>query len=154
LLDVVLGYGAHPNPAAELAPAIARVKGKAKSAGRYLEVVAIVSGTDEDPQDLPAQVAQLEEAGALVETSNDEAVRYVGQVLRTLDPELSRDVNILPNKVDLAAIKLPLAAINVGLESFKDSVASQHAQIIQVDWRPPASGNEKLMALLDRMKNK
>jgi FdrA protein len=154
LLDVVLGYGAHPNPAAELAPAIARVKGKAKSAGRYLEVVAIVSGTDEDPQDLPAQVAQLEEAGALVETSNDEAVRYVGQVLRTLDPELSRDVNILPNKVDLAGIKLPLAAINVGLESFKDSVASQHAQIIQVDWRPPASGNEKLMALLDRMKNK
>ena len=78
----------------------------------------------------------------------------MGQVLRTLDPELSRDVNILPNKVDIGVIKLPLAAINVGLESFKDSVASQHAQIIQVDWRPPASGNEKLMALLDRMKNK
>lgn len=154
LLDVVLGYGAHPDPASELAPAIARAKAKAKSAGRYLEVVAIVSGTDEDPQDLSAQVEQLKAAGSLVETSNESAVRYVGHLLQALNPETSQDSNGHAKKVDLAVIGRSLAAINVGLETFKDSVASQHAQVIQVEWRPPASGNEKLMAILNRMKSK
>ncbi len=152
LLDVVLGYGAHPDPAGELAPAIARVKKKAAAAGRYLEVVAVVSGTDEDPQGLDGQIQQLEEAGALVDTSNDASVRYVGRLLQSLNAGKSRpgDGQIMP--VELSRFKLPLAAINVGLESFTESLTSQQAQVIQVDWRPPASGNEKLMFILERMK--
>jgi FdrA protein len=54
--------------------------------------------------------------------------------------------------VDLDRLKQPLAAINVGLESFYESLVSQGAQAIQVDWRPPAGGNEKLAALLAKMK--
>jgi len=154
LLDVVLGHGAHPNPAGELAPAIARAKEKAKSAGRYLEVVAVVSGTDEDPQDLYAQVQQLEDAGAVVNTSNESAVRYVGRLLSALDIETSQVAQEPSKAVDLAVLKQPLAAINVGLESFKESLAVQHARAIQVDWHPPASGDERLMAILERMKSK
>ena len=60
----------------------------------------------------------------------------------------------LPNPVDLATFKAPLAAINVGLESFYDSLIGQDAQAIQVEWRPPAGGNEKMMALLAKMKQK
>ena len=154
LLDVVLGYGAHPNPAGELTPVIARAKAKAKTAGRYLEVVAVVCGTDEDPQDLNAQMQQLKDAGVVVETSNQSSVRYVGQLVRALDPEMSQ-IGTAPSEiVDLAVLKQPFAAINVGLESFKESLESQHAQVVQVDWRPPASGNEKLMAILERMKSK
>jgi FdrA protein len=44
------------------------------------------------------------------------------------------------------------AAINVGLESFYDSLVAQGAQAVQVDWKPPAGGNEKLASLLARMK--
>jgi FdrA protein len=29
---------------------------------------------------------------------------------------------------------------------------TQDVPVIQVDWRPPAGGNEKLMAILERMK--
>jgi FdrA protein len=54
--------------------------------------------------------------------------------------------------VDLDQLKQPLAAINVGLESFYESLVAQGAQAIQVDWRPPAGGNEKLAALLAKMK--
>jgi len=154
LLDVVLGFGAHPDPAAELAPAIARAKAKAKSAGRYLEVVAIVSGTDEDPQDMHAQMQKLKEVGVVVEASNDKAVRYVGQLLRNLNLEISQVGKESLPRVDLATLNQPLAAINFGLGSFKDSLESQHAQVVQVDWRPPASGNEKLMSILERMKSK
>jgi FdrA protein len=56
--------------------------------------------------------------------------------------------------VDLAKMNQPLAGINVGLESFTASLKDQEAAAIQVDWRPPAGGNEKLAALLARMKGK
>ena len=154
LLDVVLGFGAHPNPASELAPAIAKARKIAEDGGRYLEVVAVVSGTDEDPQDMTAQIQMLEEAGAVVETSNDVAARYVGRLLRTMGEKDARAAEHLMVDVDLSALKQPLAAINVGLESFTESLAAQGAEVIQVDWRPAAGGNEKLMAILERMKSK
>ncbi len=148
LLDVVLGYGAHPNPASELAPAIAQAQAKAKEAGRRLEVVAMVAGTDEDPQNMAEQIEQLQQAGAKVETNNERAVRYVGQLLQSL-----HHADGLP-PVDLAALHQPLAAINVGLESFTASLMAQGASVIHVNWRPPAGGNEKLMGILERMKKK
>ncbi|MFQ5342420.1 MAG: acyl-CoA synthetase FdrA [Anaerolineae bacterium] len=146
LLDVVLGYGAHLDPAGELGPAIAQARARAEEAGRHLEVVAVVVGTDEDPQDLQSQVQQLEAAGVRVETSNEGAVRYVGRLLQSLDPPAG-----LP-PVDMAALQHPLAAINVGLESFTESLTAQGAPVIQVDWKPPAGGNERLMAILERMR--
>jgi FdrA protein len=155
LLDVVLGYGAHPDPAGELAPAIAKARAGAEGAGRYLEVVAVVVGTDEDPQDLNSQVQQLEAAGARVETSNEAAMRYVGRLVRALDQtagatHLGSASHL--KSVDLAVLHQPLAAINVGLESFTESLVAQDAPVIQVDWQPPAGGNERLMAILERMK--
>jgi FdrA protein len=56
--------------------------------------------------------------------------------------------------VDLTQLKTPLAAINVGIESFFESLSSQGAQVVQVEWRPPAGGNEKLAGLLAKMKSK
>jgi FdrA protein len=153
LLDVVLGYGAHPDPASELAPAIARARAGAQEAGRYLEVVAVVVGTDEDPQDLGAQMQKLEEAGARVDTSNEASARYVGRLLRALQAGDSTDA-ARANPVPLAVLQQPLAAINAGLASFTESLKAQGAQVIQVDWRPPAGGNERLMAILERMKKK
>jgi FdrA protein len=149
LLDVVLGYGSHPDPAGELGPAIAEACAKAREAGRHLEVIAVVVGTDEDPQDLNAQIQQLKAAGVRVETSNGAAVRYAGRLLRALNPIPSGQA--LP-PVDLAVLHQPLAAINVGLDSFTASLMAQGAPVIQVDWRPPAGGNERLMAILERMR--
>jgi FdrA protein len=146
LLDVVLGHGAHPDPAAELGPAISQVQKIAQAEGRHLEVIAVVVGTDADPQNLVAQVEQLEAAGARVETSHESGVRRAG----TLIQSLNRFSELAP--VDLAAIDAPLAAINVGLESFAGSLTSQQVPVVHVDWRPPAGGNEKLMGILERMK--
>ena len=154
LLDVVLGYGSHPDPASELAPAIVKARAQAKKAGRYLEVVAVVVGTDEDPQGLEEQIAQLKAAGAKVDTSNDAVVHYVGQLVQALGGVTEKAPAPIEKPVDLATLQQPLAGINVGLESFSESLVAQDAAAIQVDWRPPAGGNEKLMAILDRMKSK
>ena len=142
LLDVVLGEGAHPDPAAELAPAIAQAKSK-----REIEVVAIVLGTDEDPQDVDGQIETLTKAGARVFRETADAVLYAGEWLR---PAFSYEYPPLP----LADFGGDLAAVNVGLESFYDSLRSQGASAIQVDWRPPAGGNEQLMAILAKMRAK
>lgn len=63
-LDVVLGRGAHPDPAAELAPALS---------GRPAVVVLI--GVEADPQRLSRQRAAFEAAGARVYLSNSHAAR-------------------------------------------------------------------------------
>ena len=66
LLDVVLGHGAEPDPAALLAPAVAAVD---------KPVVAVVVGTAADPQGLDRQVRALADAGAEVHLSNANATR-------------------------------------------------------------------------------
>jgi FdrA protein len=113
-----------------------------------------VTGTDEDLQDFEAQTQQLEKAGAQVKTSNDAAARYVGQLVRALSPQALRLNPAYLQPVDLSVLKRPLAAINVGLESFTESLLAQGASVVHVDWRPPAGGNEKLMSILERMKKK
>jgi FdrA protein len=80
LLDVVLGYGAHPDPAAEIAPVIREARRRASGAGRDLAVVASVCGTAADPQDLTRQEAALRAAGVLLAESNAEAVRLAARI--------------------------------------------------------------------------
>lgn len=149
LLDVVLGYGSHPNPAAELAPAIARAIHVARDAGRRLEVQVVLTGTDEDPQAMETQRQLLCDAGANVDASNEAAVRRAGEIVAALAP---RRAPAPFRAVPLASLQQPLAAINVGLESFAEDLQTQGAQAVQVDWRPPAGGNERLMAILARMR--
>jgi succinyl-CoA synthetase alpha subunit len=86
LLDVVLGFGAHPDPAGEAAQAIAAAKAKAKAAGRSFPVVAFVCGTEGDPQRLSEQEARLAAAGALVVNSNAQAVRVATLMLANRAP--------------------------------------------------------------------
>lgn len=44
-----------------------------------------------------------------------------------------------------------LNIINVGLERFSNSVKEQEVPAIQVDWRPPAGGNRRLMEILEKL---
>ena len=65
LVDVVLGYGSHPDPAGVLL--------KNPMAKPF---VASVTGTDADPQVRSRQVARLREAGVLVAPSNARAAEW------------------------------------------------------------------------------
>jgi FdrA protein len=75
LMDVVLGHGAEPDPAALLAPAITAAIAAAQAAGRELPVVVACVGTEHDPQGLTRQARVLTEAGAEVHLSNAGAAR-------------------------------------------------------------------------------
>ena len=77
LADCVIGYGAHENPAASLAAAAAHALAAAKEDGRQLVVVASVTGTEKDPQNLDRQRAILKDAGVIVAPSNADAAQWV-----------------------------------------------------------------------------
>lgn len=81
LLDVVLGYGAHPDPAGELVPAIKEARRIAHSAKRNLVFVGSVCGTDEDPQGLSRQEARLREVGVILTDSNAQAARLSAAIV-------------------------------------------------------------------------
>ena len=81
MLDVVLGYGAHPDPASELGPAIRKALDLAKAAGRELLVVTSITGTEGDPQGLRYTTSSLEDAGAIVCESNATAARLTGMIV-------------------------------------------------------------------------
>ncbi|HEX6338792.1 MAG TPA: hypothetical protein VFZ85_17695 [Jiangellaceae bacterium] len=75
LLDVVLGHGAHSDPAADLVPAIKDAHATAAADGREVAVVISLIGTAGDPQGLERQAEALREAGASVHLSNAHAAR-------------------------------------------------------------------------------
>ena len=152
LMDVVLGHGSHPDPAAELGPAIKAAKATAKKAKRRLEVIITLSGTDLDPQGMADQGKVLEKAGAQVFLSSDRAVRYAARLVRQLNKTSDSQPTANIKAVDLASFQGEFAAINVGLESFTESLEFQEASVIQVDWKPAAGGNADLAALLEKMK--
>jgi FdrA protein len=72
LLDVVLGHGAEPDPAASLAPAV----GAALRDRSDLAAVVSLCGTPADPQDRDRQAEALRDAGAAVFASNAQAARH------------------------------------------------------------------------------
>ncbi len=83
LLDLVLGHGAHADPADELADAIRSARERAHTDGRALPVVVSLTGTDADPQGRERCAEVLAAAGASVFLSNGAATRHALELLRS-----------------------------------------------------------------------
>ncbi|WP_411680291.1 acyl-CoA synthetase FdrA [Clostridium thailandense] len=84
LMDFVIGYGSHVDPAGEMLPGIIEAKKKMESKGKYLSVVGYICGTENDPQNYKAQKEKLEDAGVIIMPSNAQAVRYCAKLMKRL----------------------------------------------------------------------
>jgi FdrA protein len=82
LLDVVLGLGAHEDPAGQLAPACAR------AVDRGVTVVAYVLGTEHDPQGYGRQCEILQDAGCVV-TETATRAAFAAAAVAVRDPALA-----------------------------------------------------------------
>jgi succinyl-CoA synthetase alpha subunit len=80
LLDFVLGYGAHVDPAGASLDALREARADARAAGRHIIIIASVCGTEQDPQRLSEQEAKLRAAGVLVLPDNASAARLAGLI--------------------------------------------------------------------------
>ena len=45
----------------------------------------------------------------------------------------------------------PVIVINLGLKKFAENLEVQEVEVIQVDWTPPAGGDQELIDLLDQL---
>jgi hypothetical protein len=84
LLDLVLGYGSHADPAGAIAGPIAEAKARFAARRGYLSVIASVTGTRGDFQGLDAQKKRLDAAGAIVMPSNFRAARLALRIMERL----------------------------------------------------------------------
>ncbi|HVO87590.1 MAG TPA: acyl-CoA synthetase FdrA [Casimicrobiaceae bacterium] len=84
LVDLVLGYGAHPDPARDLVQALGDAQRRAHEHGRSITFIGHVCGTDGDLQDKSRQVAALRGAGVSIADSNAHAAALAAALVRQL----------------------------------------------------------------------
>ncbi|MGW9415282.1 hypothetical protein [Arthrobacter cupressi] len=82
VMDFVLGFGAHEDPVGVTLPAITEARNIAADAGRHLEIVAYVLGTDRDTPGLAAQTAALVAAGVTITTSSTATGEFARAIVR------------------------------------------------------------------------
>jgi len=56
----------------------------------------------------------------------------------------------MPDKIDQLLQKRSVA-INLGIQDFAESLRAQGAEVVHVDWTPPAGGDRELLDLLDQL---
>ncbi len=155
LLDLVLGHGAHPDPAPELGEAIRAARHTARTAGRDLPVVVSLTGTAADPQDLDRSAAALAAAGAGVYLSNGEATRaalaHLGHLSPTdpIVPVVTSPSPSLPEQLGQAVtgraglrgllVNEPVVG-SAGVSVFADALRAQAVTVVEADWQPPLAG--------------
>jgi len=81
MLDIVLGYGAHSNPAAAVAEAVNETLNNATDKPI---VIASVCGTEDDPQNYQQQCAELIQSGIVLCHCNSEMAKLGAAILKQL----------------------------------------------------------------------
>ncbi len=89
LLDIVLGYGSHKDPAGAMLESIKQAKAEFAKRGGYLSVIASVCGTEQDPQVLSVQEAKLKQVGVIFMPSNFQAVKLAAKIKEIVSKNIS-----------------------------------------------------------------
>lgn len=162
LLDVVLGYGAHEDMAGQLAPVIKEILKKAESEKRKLYIIGTVCGTKGDPQNYEKSQKVLEQAGMLVKESNTSALRTALNLMGTDVDETEKEFKEYKGEktplpeVSEAIKDLLLTkprVVNIGVGGFAEPVRQYGGKCVQFEWKPVAGGNQKLIKILQQLKN-
>ena len=56
----------------------------------------------------------------------------------------------MPSSID-DLLQKPIVVINLGLQKFAESLEEQQVEVVQVDWVPPAGGDQEMIDLLDQL---
>jgi hypothetical protein len=48
--------------------------------------------------------------------------------------------------------KQPIRVVALGIPTFAEELRKQGVSTTEIDWKPPAGGNEKVLAFLDRIR--
>ena len=149
LFDLVLGFGAHADPAGMVVESVLKARAERDPAAGNVVFIAVICGTRGDPQGFDGQIAKLRDAGIWCFTSNSYAADVA---VRTVHPDSALPEHRNGTEESVELLKKAPRVINIGMLSFAEDLVKNKAQIVQVNWAPPAGGDERLIAALDRLK--
>ncbi|MBP1040780.1 acyl-CoA synthetase FdrA [Vagococcus sp. BWB3-3] len=159
ILDVVLGYGAHEDMASALTGAIEKVQ----IARPDVLFIGIVVGTDADKQGFEQQIEILEKAGVVVCQNNVQAISTAiravgGQLTFTSKETLPKEASPLKQLPTVSfeleqLLSTTPKVINIGLQSFTESITDNGGEVAHFDWRPSAGGDVALQKTLYFLNN-
>lgn len=141
LLDVVLGYGTHKDPAGETARAVKAMRA-ARGDKPPILVIATLTGTADDPQNRGDQAAALEEAGVVIADHTRAAVLLAASAVA---------VKAQASGAPPALLQAKPAVINIGLRGFADDLHANGVRVAHQQWEPAAGGNERMQRLIALM---
>ncbi len=141
LLDVVLGYGAHGDPAGEVARSVTALRA-ARGSEAPIVVIATLTGTADDPQNREAQAATLAEAGIAIADSARAAVLLAARAVAAKTPSPGEAPALLRDAPQV---------INIGLRGFAEDLHANGVRVVHQQWQPAAGGNERLQRLIALM---
>lgn len=171
LVDCVLGYGSHENPAGAMVPSLVAAKKAMASRGGYLSVIASVTGTAKDDQGFSKQVEILRKAGVIVMPSNYQASMLAMRMMEKSQgitlrktKKIEQRIGGFAKQIAGSAVSIPSdpskildlfrkgpVALNLGLSVFAENLRACGTTVLDVDWMPPAKGNIKMIGILDRL---
>ena len=44
-----------------------------------------------------------------------------------------------------------IKVVNIGISTFAEDLQSQGVEVVSIDWKPPAGGDEEMLKLLDKL---
>ncbi len=56
----------------------------------------------------------------------------------------------MPDQVN-QLLNNPLIVINIGVDKFAQNLEDQKVEVIHVDWKPPAGGDQEMINILDQL---
>lgn len=137
LVDIVLGFGSHLDPAGELARAVEAMRA-ARGDASPITVVATLTGVPDDPQDLAVQSQKLEDAGIVIAGSVRAAVLLALRLLTPSGAATGKPPALLGE---------PAAVVNIGLRGFADDLAANGVATVHLQWEPAPEGADRLRRL-------
>ena len=147
LLDLVLGKGAHEDPATSVVAGLATARAKAGHGGSQIGRRGVGrrknGGRPAESRRSGGPPRRGGRPGLSVQCPGG-AVRRPGRAARTGGRHAGRQ-----RMTDRPAIfDADLSVINIGIETFADDLRDAGIDVVHVDWRPPCAGDANLAALL------
>ena len=143
LLDLVLGHGAHPDPAGELADAVRSARALAHADGRALPVVVSLTGTDADPQDrraLRRAARRRRRLGLPVQRR-----RHPARARPPREPAMTPTTT--PGDRPLRGLlETDPVVATAGVSLLADALRDQAVPVTETQWQPPMDGTETDLA--------
>jgi succinyl-CoA synthetase alpha subunit len=159
ILDVVLGAGSHPDPAAPLVDSLQnlrRIRKSDKNSKQLLIAVHVV-GTETDPQGLKSTSKRIKEAypeAVELLPSSAQAIFVAADFAAGKNDITYLDLGKKARKTRSGASGPQHSSIriaNVGLSGFVGAAERAGAKVDNLEWRPPAGGNRELGLLTSRL---